>query len=360
MQDHRAADRERERSGRRHGGPRAAGGLPFGSLMAAPPPTTEPVAPPAARGDAPAPVAVDETAPAAATGLGISYALLAYGWWGTVVPEVLFRLKGTPPVELLAHRVVWGLPILLCLVALGRGWSELRRAVTTPAIARWLVVTAGLIAINWFGFILAVVTDRTLDASLGYFMNPLLSVALGMLVLGERLRIAQYVAVAIAAVGVLWQLIAYGSLPWISLMLAGSFGLYGLLRKQARVGPVTGLTVEMTVLLPLAIVTLIVLAMTGTMQFGVEGGPPEGWMVFMGLATVLPLVWFTGAARRLRLSTVGFFQYIAPSGQLLIAVLHFGEPFTRQQAITFGFIWLALAIFVGDLIWQRRRERPAV
>jgi chloramphenicol-sensitive protein RarD len=288
---------------------------------------------------------------------GTAYALLAYGWWG-LTPIYWKALGAVPPLEIVAHRVVWTLALAAAILSVAAGWREVRQILADPRRLGALALTAGLIASNWLIFILAVNTDRVLAASLGYYLNPLVNVALGAVVLRERLRVAQWVAVAIAAGGVGYLALEVGSLPWISITLAGTFGLYGLIRKTAPVSSLGGLAVETLILAPFALALIAHAGLDGS-------GLPSTFdplairtgllLAGTGVVTALPLIWFASAARRLRLSTVGLFQYLAPSLNFLLAVAFYGEAFTRTQAVTFGCIWVALAIYAGS---ARRAAGP--
>lgn len=287
---------------------------------------------------------------------GVIYAVLAFGWWGTVVPIVFFELRSQSALELLGQRVIWGLVFLAALLTWRKRWRELGRLLLDWPTVRTLMITAVLVATNWFAYVFAVINNRTLEASLGYYINPLLSVLLGLLILHERLRPLQWVAVAIAGAGVVELTLANGVPPWISLTIAFSFGFYGLLRKQVRnADAMLGLTVEMLVLSPIAALLIIGPVTAGTSAYHADSTFITGLVMFTGVTTVLPLLWFTNAARRLRLSTVGFMQYMAPTGQFLIAILLFGETFDRAKVIAFVAIWSALAIYVFDS-WRSMRE----
>lgn len=291
---------------------------------------------------------------------GLLYGLGSYTWWGLVVPVYFRLLASAPALELLAHRVLWGLPFLFILITIRRRWLEYRAVFRSKPQLTLLVGTTVLIAANWFGFIYAVVTDRLSHAALGYYINPLVSIALAWIFLGERLRRAQYVAVAIAAAAIAYLTIASGGLPWISLVLAFSFGFYGLLRKRAHTEAMVGLAVEMTLLLPLLTALWVGLAVRGETLFA---SAEAAWWVHPlialgGVVTVVPLLWFTTAARRLRLSTIGFLQYIAPTGQLLVGVA-FGELIPPERWLAFGLIWAALAIFSFDSVRAHRASRRA-
>jgi chloramphenicol-sensitive protein RarD len=289
------------------------------------------------------------TAPASQRAL--IFGILAYAWWGFITPIYFAILHDVSAVELLAHRVVWGVPLLAVILSLRRQWPGVRESLRDAETLRILVITTLLITVNWFTFVLAVITQRTMEASLGYYANPLVNVALGMIALGERLRPGQWIALAIAAAGVAQLAIAERSAPWISLVLALSFAFYGLLRKRVRAAALPGLMVETGLMFPIAAGALVVIAVQGT-------GPRPAAAPFLlplaGAVTIVPLAFFVVAARGLRLSTVGFLQYIAPTGQFLTAVL-LGEPFTRVRAITFVLIWIALTIYSIDLVRAMRK-----
>lgn len=283
---------------------------------------------------------------------GALYALLAYGAWG--LSPIFWKELVHLPVELvLAHRVIWAAVVFYLLLRWTGGAKGLGRAMVSRS-ALVLFTTALLLVTNWFIYLFAVSTNRILDASLGYFINPLLNVVLGMLVLGERLRGGQWIAVALALVGVLRLATAADRFPWIALALAGSFGLYGLLRKTAPQDALLGSNIETGFMIPVALVYL--LAPTGGGE-AMQALAPVDWMLLLGtgLQTALPLLWFSSAARRLPLSTLGFFQYIAPSLQFLLAVFWFAEPFDAVKLQSFGLIWAALAVFSLEANRHRRR-----
>jgi len=239
------------------------------------------------------------------------------------------------------------------VTAAGR-WSDVARALRTPATLRVLATTTTLIALNWGIYVWAVNAGRIVEASLGYFINPLVNVLLGALFLGEALSRLSRWAVALAAAGVLVLAVRVGTVPWLPLSLAASFGLYGLLRKRAHVDAAVGLLVEMLLLLPLAAAWLAWLEHRGAGAFG--GGARISLLLAAGgVITALPLVWFGLAVRRLRLSTVGFIQYVTPSTQLLLAVWRYHEPFTRAHAAAFGLIWGSLAIYTAEAVLRQRR-----
>jgi chloramphenicol-sensitive protein RarD len=290
---------------------------------------------------------------------GLVYGFAAYGLWG-VVPLFWKLLAHVDPLEVLAHRVIWGALTFVIIVQLAGVtptlWAAVRERRTLAAMA----LSGTLLAINWGTFILAVSTDRLLDASLGYFINPLVSVALGMLVLRERMRRLQGLAIGAAIVGVAllaWQV---GRVPWISLVLALSFGSYGLVRKTAKVDSLIGSTIESALLVPVAVAWLMVLAAWGGGRLGHSDAVEHGLLVATGVVTAVPLLLFTSATRRLPLSTVGFLQYLTPSLQFVIAVFLFHESFTRDRLFAFGFIWLGLIAFSLDMWRASTRRSPGL
>jgi chloramphenicol-sensitive protein RarD len=283
---------------------------------------------------------------------GIGWALAAFGLWG-VGPIYFKAVAHVPPFQLLAHRVVWCVTLTAVLITLGRDWRQLREGLRDRRTTGTLALSAALVAINWFTYIFAVTTDHIVEASLGYFINPLVNVLLGMLFLHERLTRLQLLAVLLALAGTLNLTLSVGAPPWIALTLAVCFGFYGLLRKTVRIEAVNGLFVETAMLAPVASGYLLWLGWRGEGAFGAIDLRTDALLLFAGVITALPLVWFTRAARRLRYITIGLLQYIAPTLQLLIGVLVYGEPFTRAHWVTFGLIWAALAIFTWDAVSRR-------
>jgi chloramphenicol-sensitive protein RarD len=286
------------------------------------------------------------------TRAGLAYGLAAFGFWG-LVPIYFKAVSSVPALEVLAHRVVWSVVVLGVVLSLKHRWPEVAAAFTDWKTLGVLALTTVLIGANWFIFIWAVNNDQVLQASLGYFINPLVNVFLGVVFLKERLSRAGIVAVAMAATGVGWLTVRGGELPWISLVLAFSFGLYGLLRKTARVKPVPGLMVETMLMLPPALIYLAATASHGGLYFGTGSLELDLLLVAAGLVTAIPLLWFTAAAQILPLSTMGFIQYLAPTLHFGLAVMVYGEPLTGERLIAFFFIWVALAIFTVD---QLRRQ----
>lgn len=285
---------------------------------------------------------------------GVAAALSAYVLWG-VFPLYWFLLRDVPSLQTVAHRIVWCAVFVvgwLCLRERGEWLRALWRKPRTMAV---LACTGLLISTNWGLYIWAVTHGRVVDASLGYFINPLASVLLGVVVLRERLTPAQWTAVAIAAAGVAWLAFRHGEPPWIALSLATSFAIYGLLRKLAAAEAVAGLAVESLFLLAPALAFVLWCEATGTGAFGHGDVGRDVLLVFAGPATALPLIGFAYGARRVPYSLVGILQYVSPTLQLLIGVMLLGEPFVREQAIGFGAIWAALALYAADGLWRAQR-----
>lgn len=315
----------------------------------------------------------DDKAPTPPTlGSGMPYALGAYGVWAVIFPVYLVmvgRLVGDTAgklawsAELLAHRVVWSVLLCAALVAWRGQIKELLAVLRSRRALAALAVTAVLIGVNWICFIYGAASGRLSEASLGYYINPLISVGLGVVFLGERLRPMQVVAIVCAAVGVGYQTVVTGGLPWISLTVACSFALYGLMRKRGKASPLVGLTIETGLVTPLALGYLGWLAFAG----GRDGAPPllftngnatlTTLFVLAGPITALPLMWFASAARRLRLSTIGLMQYLSPTGQFIIAATMNNEPFTVDKLVVFACIWLGVAVFAADSLRASRREK---
>jgi chloramphenicol-sensitive protein RarD len=280
--------------------------------------------------------------------VGFSAALAAYLIWG-LAPIYFKSLARVPPLEILAHRVVWSVGVLTLAVAATRRWSTVRQAFASRRALKVLLATTALISANWLIFIWAVTSGRLLEASLGYFVNPLVNVALGAAFLRESLSRRQVLAVAIAAVGVAVLVVDRGSVPWVPLALALTFGVYGLLRKAAQIDAIGGLLVETLLLAPLAATYLVVRESRGD---GAFGGDPElsALLAAAGVITAVPLVLFAAGVRRLRLSTIGLIQFVAPTTQFLLAVIAYREPVGRAHAVAFPLIWLSLAIYTSERI----------
>ncbi len=278
---------------------------------------------------------------------GAACGAAAFLWWG-ILPLYFKALGGVAPVEVLTHRIVWSFAFLFVLLAGRRKLRETWSLLRDPRTLATMAVTTCLIATNWLVFIWSIAHARLVEASLGYFINPLVNVAFGAVFLRERLRRPQLAAVGLAALGVAWLTVRQGRAPWIALVLAVTFAVYGLLRKLARPNGVQGLALETTLLAPLAVAWMLRAHGRGELAFGHEGLRVTLLLGAAGPLTALPLVWYAEGVRRLRLATMGFLQYLSPSLQFLLAVLAFGEPFTRTHAVGFGAIWGALALYVWD------------
>lgn len=287
---------------------------------------------------------------------GIALGVSAYVIWG-VLPIFWKALESVDSLEILAHRIVWSVGFLAVIIALRRSWSQVR-SLSASTIAR-LLGAGSLLALNWATYIWAVNNGHIVESSLGYFINPLLNVLLGVVILRERLEAVQWLAVAIAGIGVTYMTVSVGSLPWIALVLATSFAIYALLKKQMRgVGPIESLAVEVTLVLIPALIFLTNLGLGGEGAFGADGVRVTILLVLTGVATALPLLLFGAAARLIKLSTIGLLQYIAPSLQFLIGVFVYGEIVGRDRLIGFVLVWLALALYTGHGLARLRRGEP--
>lgn len=286
---------------------------------------------------------------------GMLYAIAAYGLWG-LFPLYWKMLQHVPALEILSHRMTWSLGFVLLLLLLRRRWHWLKTAVHTPRTILLFVASAMLLSVNWFVYIWGVNAGFIVETSLGYFINPLVSVLMGVMFLGERLRRWQWLAIGLAAAGVMYLTIRYGTLPWISLTLATSFALYGLIRKTAPLGSLEGLSLETALMFFPALGYLVYLEVTGTAAFGHVDGITTVLLSLAGVATAVPLLLFAAGARRIKLATIGILQYIAPTLQFLIGVLIYHEPFTMDRLVGFSLIWLALVIYSGENIWFNRRQ----
>ena len=290
---------------------------------------------------------------------GLAFGLGAFGMWG-LLPLYWNRLESAGAAEVIAHRMVWSLPTALVLLLLVGEWSWIRPLLRDARRLGLLVTSAVLITVNWYLFIWAVEQDRVLEASLGYFINPLLTIAFGVLLLRERLRRAQWVAVGIGLVAVLVMTVAYGQMPWVSLALSVSFGLYGLVKKRTGLDGLAGFTADSALQFLPALVFLLVLAGRGESTFTGEGAGHTALLVGSGLATALPLIFFGAAALRLPLATLGLMQYLAPVTMFLLGLLVFHEEMPPERWAGFLLVWAALTVLTWDLLRQARRSRRAV
>lgn len=285
---------------------------------------------------------------------GLSAATAAFLIWG-VLPLYLKALDRVPVLQVTAHRLAWGCVFALGWLALRRELGSVRAALSNPSLRLRLIASATLISVNWTTYIYGIGLGRTVEVSLGYFINPLVNIVLGVVVLRERLNSMQWVAVAIAAAGVSYLTWSAGHPPWIALTLAFSFGLYGFVRKIIQVDALAGFASETLLLLPIGIAYLVWSEIAGTGALGHHGFGTDTLLVLAGPITAIPLVLFAFGARRIPYSTVGLLQYIGPTIQLVIAVWVFQEPFAGPRVLGFSLIWTALAIYALDGIWRARR-----
>ena len=278
---------------------------------------------------------------------GVLLGLAAYLMWGAF-PAFFKTIASVPPSEVLAHRILWSAAFLFLFISAVGGHESLKTIIRDRRTVVILTASTCFLAANWFTFLVAVANGKILESSLGYFINPLVSILLGAIFLGERLTARQRISISLAAAGVFIQTLMVGRLPLISLILAFSFGSYGLVRKSARVQPVSGLAVEMTIMFPAALGYLAFLLARGKAGFLAGTTGLDILLVLSGVVTATPLILFGGALNRLRLSTIGIMQYIVPTGHFLLAVFAFGEPFTTGHMVSFSFIWAALALYMSE------------
>ncbi|MFC2165979.1 EamA family transporter RarD [Acidobacteriota bacterium] len=290
--------------------------------------------------------------------VGTWYSIATFLMWG-FLPIYWKALKEVPASEILLHRIIWSFLFLALYISLKKRWPVVRETYAIVPNRLSSLICALLLGINWFIFIWAVNADHLVEISMGYYINPLLSVLLGMLILRERLTLWQWVAFALALLGVAYMTIQYGRVPWIALTLAVTFGIYGLIRKTARVGALTGFAGETAILSPTALVFLILLLMQGGSVVGKASLSVHLLLIGTGIVTALPLVWFARGARRIPLSSVGFIQYLAPTCHLLLGVFLYGESFTRVHAVSFSLIWIALIIYSVSQLRSVKRSGSA-
>jgi chloramphenicol-sensitive protein RarD len=284
---------------------------------------------------------------------GILNGLAAYAMWG-FFPIYWKYLHNVPAMQVIGHRIGWSFLLLLIVILISGQWKDFRSAALHPKVIGIYAVAAVLLSINWLVYVWGVNAGFIVETSLGYFINPLLSVALGVLFLRERLRPAQWIPVGIAALGVIYLTIIYGRLPWIALTLAFSFGFYGLVKKLAPLGSLYGLTLETGIVFPIALAYLLVVEFSGTGSFFHADVLTNVLLIGAGLVTTVPLLMFASAARQIPLSVVGLLQYIAPTLQFLIGVFLYKEPFDRAHFIGFAIVWVALIIFWVENYLARR------
>jgi chloramphenicol-sensitive protein RarD len=289
--------------------------------------------------------------------IGTWYAISAYVVWG-ILPLYWKALKHVPAREILAYRIIWSF-IFLCLFnTFRKRWPEVKQAYTHKHNRVSSLLSALIIGAVWFIYIWAMITDHVVEASMGYYINPIISVVLGMIFLKERLTFWQNIAFALAALGVAFLTIQYGKFPWIALSLAVGFGLYGLLRKTSHVGSITGLTAETAILSPLALLFILLFLFQKTSAAAGASVSTHLLLMGAGIVTAVPLVWFAKGARRIPLSRIGFFQYLAPTISLLLGIFVFREPFTTSHLISFSLIWAALIIYTSSQVGIMKRPQP--
>jgi chloramphenicol-sensitive protein RarD len=290
---------------------------------------------------------------------GIWYGIGAYVVWG-LLPLYWKQIDAVPAGQLIGHRIVWSFLTLAAIISVSNQWPALRAAISRPGVVRMYGLAALLITINWFIYVWGVNHRFIVETSLGYFINPLVSVVFGVLVFGEELRLLQWIAVALAGSGVFYLTIAYGALPWIAVVLALSFGSYGVVKKKAPLGSVHGLTLETAILLLPAIVYVLYADRAGEGAFLRQSAAVDALLVSTGVVTTVPLLMFASAVQRTPLSTMGVLQYIAPTLQLLLGVLVYGEPFSRTQLVGFVIVWAGLIVFGLDGFLSRRVPMAAI
>lgn len=291
--------------------------------------------------------------------IGMLYAGTAYAIWG-MFPLYFKALQTIPPAEILLHRIIWSIGFLALVLAFRRQWQWLGGLLRQPKVLAGFAASATLLSVNWFIYVWAVNHDRIVDASLGYFINPLVNVLMGYVFLRERLRPGQWAAIGLAALGVAWLAWQSGHPPWIGIMLALTFGTYGLLRKTAVLGALEGLSLETMIMFPFALAYLIFLIVTNQNAFATASTTSQWLLAAAGPLTAIPLLLFASGARRIPLSVLGLLQYIGPSLQLMLGVWLFNEPFGGARLVGFVMIWAALALYSVEGLWRAWRPAPPV
>ncbi|WP_367124450.1 EamA family transporter RarD [Streptomyces phytohabitans] len=294
--------------------------------------------------------------PSSQTRTGLVFGLAAYGMWG-LLPLYWHLLESTPAAETLAHRMVWSLPTAVAILVLLRRWGWIRPLLKEPRKIGLLFLAASVISVNWGLFIWAVANDRVIEASLGYFINPLVSIAFGVLLLRERLRRTQWLAVAIGVLAVVVLSVGYGQLPWLSIVLAFSFATYGLLKKRVQLDGVESFSTETAMQFLPALGVLLYLGSRGEATFATDGPAHALLLACTGIATALPLIFFGAAAVRLPLSTIGLLQYMAPAFMFVLGLLVFHEPMPAERWAGFGLVWAALVLLTWDALRHAHRGR---
>lgn len=290
---------------------------------------------------------------------GILYAASAFLLWG-LFPLYFHAISEVPPMEILGHRMLWSLLFLVVVLTVRQQWKWLPRVLRQPRVLAAFMASALLLSANWFTYIWAVNNGHVIDASLGYFINPLINVMLGMLVLGETLRRGQWLAIAVAACGVAWLTWSAGQVPWIALILGISFGAYGLLRKTAALAALEGLSLETMLLFPLALAYVVWLSVHGQNTFINSTADSTRWLLAAaGPITAIPLLLFAAGARQIPMAVLGLLQYLSPTLQAILGVWVFHEAFPPERLAGFVVIWSALALYVAEGLWVARGQRRA-
>jgi len=287
---------------------------------------------------------------------GLAFAVTAYVLWGGL-PLYMKALSHVPASEVVAHRVLWSVPVAALILIVLRRTGDLIQALRQPRILGMAALTAGLISVNWLTYVYAIATDQALDAALGYYINPLFSIVLGFVILGERLRPAQWVSIAFALLAVVILTYELGKLPWIALVLTVTWGFYALFKKSLPIGPNQGFLLEVLILSPFAIGYVTYLSWTGQNSFASLSWGTTWLLVGSGAITAIPLIIYANGAKLLSLTTIAMLQYIAPTFIFVTALFIFNEPFGWEKQVAFPLIWAALAIYSGNLLWRRRAAK---
>lgn len=285
---------------------------------------------------------------------GVLFGLAAFTAWG-FLPIYWKQMQAVLPFEILCHRIVWSCLFLAVIISLQKRWKEVGSITKTPAKVKGLIMSGALIGFNWFVYIWAVNSGRVVETSLGYYINPMINVLIGYLLLGEKFSRMQCIAVLLALAGVVYSLLAYGALPMFALTLACSFAFYGYARKKIQVAPLPGLLIETCVLFIPAL-AYVILRLFSSDSYFMKDPALSLWMIGAGLVTSLPLLWFAAAARRLNLSTIGILQYLSPSIAFILGVFVYKEAFTRHSLITFGCIWVGVFLYAWESLIKNRRS----
>ena len=288
--------------------------------------------------------------------LGQIYAVLAFLFWGAIAPIYFKQVVSVDPVEVLIHRIIWSFVILIPLIFITKQVDVFKTLLLDMRKLKYLAFSTFFISVNWLVFIWAVSNNKIMETALGYYINPLVNVLLGFLFFSERMTKNQYIAIFLASLAVLYQLITIGSIPLISLTLAFTFGFYGMIRKKINVGSIVGLSVETLILLPFGLIYLYYIISNDTISFLNSTNYISFMLLLGGLITIIPLLLFNGAATRMKLTTLGFFQYIGPTCAFLVAVFIYNEEFNFDKLVTFTLIWIALIIFSLDSFIKNRKQ----